>query len=108
MLLLPHSLHPRDEHAHDGYYLQQFLFPGVRITQSIEQTLAAYATCDAIIGMRLHSIILSLVHDIPLVALSYGKKTQSILEQNNLDYLNPKTATVQTILSSVDKHLIKI
>lgn len=108
MLLLPHSLHPLDEHAHDGYYLQQFLFPGVRITQSIEQTLESYASCDVIIGMRLHSIILSLVYDIPLVALSYGKKTQSILEQNGIEYLNPKTTTAPEVLALLDKKTQKI
>lgn len=108
VLLLPHSLHPLDEHAHDGYYLQQFLFPGVRITQSIEQTLESYASCDVIIGMRLHSIILSLVYDIPLVALSYGKKTQSILEQNGIEYLNPKTTTAPEVLALLDKKTQKI
>lgn len=108
MLLLPHSLHPTDEHAHDGYYLQKFLFPGVRIAQSIEQTLESYASCDAIIGMRLHSIILSLVYDIPLVAVSYGKKTQFILEQNGIEYLNPKTVTVLEILTLLDKKIQKI
>lgn len=108
VLLLPHSLHPTDEQAHDGYYLQKFLFPGVRITQSIEQTLAAYPTCDAVIGMRLHSIILSLVYDMPLVALSYGKKTQALLEQNTIEYLNPKTATALDILSLIDNKLKNI
>lgn len=108
VLLLPHSLHPTDEHAHDGYYLQKFLFPGVRIAQSIEQTLESYASCDAIIGMRLHSIILSLVYDIPLVAVSYGKKTQFILEQNGIEYLNPKTVTVLEILTLLDKKIQKI
>lgn len=108
VLLLPHSLHPTDESAHDGYYLQQFLFPGVRIAQSIEQTLESYASCDVIIGMRLHSIILSLVYDIPLVAVSYGKKTQSILEQNGIEYLNPKTTTAPEVLALLDKKTQKI
>lgn len=53
--------------------------------------------------MRLHSIILSLVYDIPLVAVSYGKKTQSILEQNGIEYLNQKTATASEILALLDK-----
>ena len=108
VLLLPHSLHPIDERAHDGYYLQKFLFPGVKITQSIEQTLAAYPACDVIIGMRLHSIILSLVYDIPLVALSYGKKTQALLEQNAIEYLHPKTATASEVLALIDNKLKKI
>jgi polysaccharide pyruvyl transferase WcaK-like protein len=94
-----------DERAHDGYYLQRFLFPGVQITQTIEQTLAMYASCDAIIGMRLHSIILSLVYETPIVAISYGRKTQSILEQNSVEYLNPKALKAEEVFSLLDKKL---
>jgi len=81
IILLPHSLHPDDEKAHDGYYLQKFLLPGVTITQTIEQTLAAYDMCDCIIGMRLHSIILATVKNIPLIAISYSAKTRAILRE---------------------------
>lgn len=79
VLLLPHSLHPTDESSHDGYYLQNFLLPGVETTQSIEQTLEGYKKCHIILAMRLHSIILAIDHHIPFFGISYGKKTDVLL-----------------------------
>lgn len=84
MLLLPHSLHPTDEKSHDGYYLQDFLFPGVSTTQTIEQTLEGYKKCHIILAMRLHSMILAIDHHTPFIGISYSKKTDSLLE--NLDW----------------------
>lgn len=81
ILLLPHSLHPMDESSHDGYYLQDFLLPGVETTQSIEQTLQGYKKCHIIIAMRLHSMILAIDHHIPFVGMSYSKKTNSLLSE---------------------------
>lgn len=99
--LLPHSLHPDDMNAHDGYYLQNFLLPGVKITQTIEQTLSTYWLCDVIIGMRLHSIILATVLKIPLIAISYSTKTDSILKQIHADFMDAKDV-------SADKIIVKI
>jgi len=100
--LLPHSLHPDDINAHDGYYLQKFLLPGVKITQSIEQTLSAYPSCDVIIGMRLHSIILASVMKIPLIAISYSIKTQSILTEMQQSFLDAKETTAASIVSQIE------
>jgi polysaccharide pyruvyl transferase WcaK-like protein len=100
--LLPHSLHPDDVDAHDGYYLQKFLFPWVKISQTIEQTLTIYPLCNIIIGMRLHSIILASVMKIPLIAISYGTKTTSILTEMNQPYLDAKEVTSETLLVQID------
>lgn len=101
IILLPHSLHPDDEKAHDGYYLQKFLLPGVSITQTIEQTLAAYTMCDCIVGMRLHSIILASVGNIPLIAISYGAKTRAILREMWQNFLDAKEVTTENICQKI-------
>ena len=103
IVLLPHSLHPTDERSHDGYYLQRFLFPGVRITQTIEQTLRAYTDLDILFGMRLHSMILAAVYHIPLIALSYSAKTRSLFEGKSIHFLETKTVTTVDIISGVEK-----
>lgn len=103
--LLPHSLHPDDIRAHDGYYLQKFLFPGVKITQTIEQTLATYQLCDVIVGMRLHSIILASVMKIPLLALSYGTKTHAILTEMNKEFPDIKNISSEEIIQWIETHL---
>ncbi len=105
VLFLPHSLHPTDERSHDGYYLQKFLYAGVRTTQSIEQTLEAYSMCDVILTMRLHSIILSLVLKKPFVAISYAQKTRSVLDAHQVNYFSPDTVEVSEIISALEKHI---
>jgi len=102
IFLLPHSLHPDDTQSHDGYYLQKFLFPGVKIAQTIEQTLAAYALCDIIIGMRLHSIILASVMKIPLLAISYSKKTWAVLTEIGQPFITPEKVTPEIIISKIE------
>lgn len=102
ILLLPHSLHPTDETSHDGYYLQDFLFPGVMTTQSIEQTLEAYKKCHIIISMRLHSMILALTHHIPFVGISYSQKTNMLLEEINWKYAHASDGKADDILGSID------
>lgn len=102
VLLLPHSLHPLDETSHDGYYLQNFLLPGVRTTQSIEQTLKAYKTCRIIISMRLHSMILAIDHHIPFIGISYGQKTSQLLREIDWKY------TCQGAWDDVIKHIEEI
>lgn len=102
VLLLPHSLHPTDEVSHDGYYLQDFLSPGVMTTQSIEQTLEAYKKCHIIISMRLHSMILALTHHIPFVGVSYSQKTTMLLEEINWKYTHSGNEKADDILRSID------
>lgn len=99
LYLLPHSLHPDDIQAHDGYYLQKFLLPGVKITQTIEHTLAAYQLCDGIIGMRLHSIILASVMKIPLLAISYSAKTKAILTETKQAFLEKTDVTTEKLVN---------
>lgn len=80
-IFLPHSLHPENEVSHDGYYVQNFLFPGIKTAQSIEQTLEYYQVCHIVISMRLHSMILASIHAKPFIGISYWSKTSSLLSE---------------------------
>lgn len=105
IFLLPHSLHPSDIYAHDGYYLQKFLYPGVHITQTIEQTLDTYHQCDLIVGMRLHSSILSLTMKIPLIAISYSSKTESILSEKWYPFIQAEKVTPTLLITKIQEIL---
>lgn len=102
IVLLPHSLHPSDEVSHDGYYLQNFLFPGVRTSQTIEQTLEYYKRCHIILGMRFHSMILASIYGIPFIGISYGEKTSSLLSEIGWKYsLTGDRASTDTLVEAV-------
>jgi|GEM_PF-862543 len=102
ILLLPHSLHPTDEASHDGYYLQNFLLPGVMTTQSIEQTLESYKKCHIILSMRLHSMILAIDHHIPFIGISYGQKTETLLSEIMWKYTHDSDVDSTNILSDLE------
>lgn len=101
ILLLPHSLHPTDEKSHDGYYLQNFLFPGVSTTQTIEQTLEWYKKCHIILSMRLHSMILAVDHHTPFIGISYSKKTDSLLQDLDWKYSHTSDTNSADIIRDV-------
>lgn len=103
MLFLPHSLHPTDEQSHDGYYLQDFLFPGISTTQTIEQTLEGYKKCHIILSMRLHSMILAVDHHIPFIGISYGQKTGELLRDLDWKYSHENDVTATEILRNIDE-----
>ncbi len=103
ILLLPHSLHPTNESSHDGYYLQNFLLPGVETTQSIEQTLEGYKKCHIIIGMRLHSMMLAIDHHVAFIGISYGKKTTQLLTEIGWDYSDDTKIKTDDIVVAIEK-----
>lgn len=55
-------------------------------TQTIDQTLKIYPTLYAVIGMRFHSGILSCVHEIPFIPISYGHKTAELVKDLELEH----------------------
>ena len=80
-VLLPHSFHKTDADADDFTFLQPFAQKtGAEICGDMQSVLAEYAKLDFVIAMRLHSAILSVVHHIPFVAISYSKKTDAVLD----------------------------
>lgn len=103
ILLLPHSLHPGSPWSHDGYYLQNFLLPGVMIAQTIEQTLEGYKKCHIVISMRLHSMILATDHHIPFIGISYGQKTGELLKELDWKYRYENTLSVAEILTNISE-----
>ena len=53
--------------------------------------------------MRLHSMILSVVHHIPFIGISYGQKTNALLEELDWDAtFSPENATSESILQSIE------
>lgn len=88
IVLLPHSFHKTDLAANDYVFLKKFLRPwrNISIRNTMQDVYEQYTTgsIDLCIAMRLHSIILSQVYEIPFIALSYSTKTDEIIEQINV------------------------
>lgn len=86
-VLLNHSFHPENPSANDDVFLSNLKGKyQLRSTANIQETLDIYKELEFIIGMRLHSLILSLVHAIPFFAISYGKKTDELIRSINYEY----------------------
>ena len=48
--------------------------------------METYKELSMVVGMRLHSLILSFVHAIPFFVISYGKKTDEFIRSINYEY----------------------
>ena len=59
-------------------------------TKTIKQTLDIFPNLYAVIGMRLHAGILSCVHDIPYIPISYGSKTDELVSSLEIEQLSLK------------------
>ena len=85
IILLPHSFHKTDILANDYVFLQKFFKNNnnnISICSSMEETYEFYKNkqIDICISMRLHSMILSQVYNIPFIWVSYSKKTDELLK----------------------------
>jgi polysaccharide pyruvyl transferase WcaK-like protein len=82
IVLLPHSFHDTDVLSNDYIFLKRFLWNNVTIKNSVLEVYNTYKNkeIDICFSMRLHSVILSHVYEIPFVWVSYSKKTDEILE----------------------------
>lgn len=86
-VLLNHSFHPSNPSANDDTFLKGLQEKySLHSTKDMRETLEIYKELEAVIGMRLHSLILSFVHAIPFFALSYGKKTDEFIRGINYGY----------------------
>ncbi|MDD3794143.1 MAG: polysaccharide pyruvyl transferase family protein [Candidatus Gracilibacteria bacterium] len=84
VVLLPHSFHDSDELANDFLFLTNFVGEtGVSIKQDMNEVYETYKNkeIDICVAMRLHSIILSHVYEIPFIGLSYSTKTDEVLNE---------------------------
>lgn len=93
IVFLSHSIHQEDILANDYIFTRSFALKyNIKITKTIEETLEYYPKLKFVVGMRFHSLILSVVHNIPFLALSYGNKTEELLKELDYSYqINPKT-----------------
>lgn len=87
-ILLNHSFHAIDPHNNDSVFLSSLRSKySLHETATIEETLEAYKELEFVIGMRLHSLILSFVHTIPFFAISYEKKTDEFIRSIGYDFI---------------------
>ena len=83
IILIPNSIHPLDKSSDDYLFLNIFAQTyNLEILKNISKSYTAYKErkIDICFAMRLHSIILSQVYDIPYIAFSYSQKTDEILK----------------------------
>lgn len=84
VVLMPHSFHKTDILANDYEFLKRFLVhPAVKLKENMDEVYNVYLTrqIDFCFAMRLHSIILSHVYEIPFVWISYSTKTDEVLKE---------------------------
>ncbi len=73
-------------------------------TKNITQTLDMYPFLHAVIGMRLHAGILACVHEIPYLPISYGPKTDELIDMLDIEHISirAKEMTLELFLSRWD------
>lgn len=81
ILLLPHSFHKTDNKANDYIFLKKFESDSVKILENMDEVYQIYRekNIDLCLSMRLHSMILSQVYEIPYIWVSYSLKTEKAL-----------------------------
>lgn len=77
-------------------------------THTLEQTLSIYPTLYAVIGMRFHSGILSCVHEIPFIPISYSHKTAELVKDLELEHMMIKSMELRiAFFSEIWQNLVK-
>lgn len=80
LILLSHSIHQKDVLADDYIFLRSFALKyNIEITKDIKTTLKSYEKLDYVIWMRFHSVILSIINNIPFLSLNYSKKSEELI-----------------------------
>lgn len=84
VILLPHSFHKTDFLANDYIFMNKFLRINekISIVSSMEDVYNKYIykEFDLCLAMRLHSMILCHVYEIPFIWVSYSVKTDEVLK----------------------------
>lgn len=80
IILLPHSFHKTDKKANDYDFLEKFIWKNIKIKNSMWEVYEVYKDkkIDFCISMRLHSMVLAQVYEIPYIWVSYSKKTDEV------------------------------
>lgn len=84
-----------------------------RSSASISNLTGTLSTCDLVMGMRLHSLILAMNYGVPAVALSYDRKianlmTRAGLEAYSLPILDLKAKPLSALLEKAWKNQKKV
>ncbi len=78
-----------EEEQNDSLFIRKMMLGKTyNTTKNITQTLDMYPFLHAVIGMRLHAGILSTVHDIPYIPISYGPKTDDLIQMLEIEHLS--------------------
>lgn len=85
IVLMPHSFHKTDILANDYEFLKRFdnWDSSIILKKDMKEVYKVYTDkeIDFCFAMRLHSIILSHVYEIPFIWISYSKKTDEVLAE---------------------------
>jgi polysaccharide pyruvyl transferase WcaK-like protein len=78
VIFLPHSFHLIAEKANDKVFLEKFITKNTSLKNNMQEVYEVYQKrhIDFCISMRLHSMILSQVYEIPFISLQYSQKTE--------------------------------
>ncbi|PZM84976.1 hypothetical protein DLH72_02570 [Candidatus Gracilibacteria bacterium] len=82
VILVPHSFHKNDPKANDYDFLKKFASDSVKILENMQEVYDIYKNkkMDLCLAMRLHSMVLAQVYEIPYVGVSYSLKTEEVLK----------------------------
>jgi polysaccharide pyruvyl transferase CsaB len=73
-------------------------------TDNLDEVNEFYKKLDLFIGVRLHSLIFSVVNGIPFIGISYDPKTDSLIEEMGYqDKITTENITVEKLQSSYNK-----
>ncbi|MDD3303062.1 MAG: polysaccharide pyruvyl transferase family protein [Candidatus Gracilibacteria bacterium] len=97
VFFLPHSINKTDEKSNDLDYYKNIISGAklenkVYLIQDLNEVYSFYKDkkIDLCLSMRLHSMILSQVYEIPFVAFSYSKKTEELVKKIRQDSITQK------------------
>lgn len=77
-----------EESQNDTIFIRKVMIGKTyNVTKSISQTLDVFPRLHSVIGMRLHAGILACTHDIPFLPISYGPKTNDLMELLEVQHL---------------------
>jgi polysaccharide pyruvyl transferase WcaK-like protein len=70
-----------------------------------EQLFKAVCGLDALVGMRLHSLILGSMYNLPMVGIVYDPKVESFCRYMGIPCIRIEDLSAQKIVSAVDEVL---
>ncbi len=104
------SLHQNDEGLmHKIVEQSKVKYPILiqKFDQDIFRVLSLIKNAEFTLGMRLHSLIFSIIQNVPIIALSYSPKIKNMLKDQGLSEFIVELDDPDKILSLVDKIMIK-